>query len=221
MRKILVLLAVCLFVSGSMAFGDDLYPPPWRGDPLSYLVEWDSFVGDGSAPDSESSVDDNDPATFLYHAFSTHIDFDGEGWVAGNGSISNPGRDGSFACNVVNWVDWEPEKWLRIQIAYTPSVGGAPSIIDVLGNGADPPNGSGAGIIYDSAFLNRYDEGNYFYEDWIIMPNPDWEQIQVFVPMGTSVDQIVIDTVSLPEPSTLVLMCIGAFGLLLNIRRGR
>ncbi len=219
MRKVLVLLVVCLFVSGSMAFGDDLYPPEWRGDPLSYLVEWDSFVGP-SAPDSESSVDDSDPNTYLFDNWSTHLDFDGPGWIVSNGSLSNPGRDGSIACQVVNWVDWLPEKWLRVQIAYTPGDGGAPSIQGVIGYGEDDPHGSGD-IPHTSAFQTHYSESNYFYEDWIIWPNPDWEQVQVFVPMGTTIDQIVIDTVSVPEPSTFVLLCIGAFGLLLNVRRGR
>ena len=36
----------------------------------------------------------------------------------------------------------------------------------------------------------------YFFEDWVMRPNPDWEFINIFTPNGVSLHEVVIDTVS-------------------------
>ena len=217
---LLFLLSTC-----AVALAHDFAPPDYRGGQLSYYAEWDVFTngtfGTGIYTDAESSVDDNDPNTFLYNQFGTHLDFDaGGGWLltpAQGGGFWNPGRAGTFQAAVINWVDWLPEKHLRVQLTYTDGGNGAPTITDVSGYGADPPTGSGD-TPHGTIDVGRVDlDANHFYHDFIILPNPDFELIDFSLPMGTIVEQIVIDSISVPEPVGLGLMGVA----LLALRRRR
>ena len=63
----------------------------------------------------------------------------------------------------------------------------------------------------------------HFYSDIWMEPNPDWEQIVVTVPLGTVIVEVVVDSVSSPEPATLSLLAFGglAIGGWTLIRRRR
>jgi len=235
MRKLVVLSVVLLmFCAATPALADDLNPPGYRGAQLSYWAEWDLFNdGDfnGFFPDlgAENAVNDNDPATFFYQELGshglghTHLDFNLTGWAIapGGGGIYNPTQNASFQANTANWVDLWPEKQLRVQVAYTDALGnGPPVLIGVTGNGTAPPLGSGGDPHGAIGPVGGASQSGYFYEDWIIVPNPDWEAITFDLPMGTIVDQIVIVSVSppiIPEPAGL-----GLVGLaLLAVRKRR
>jgi hypothetical protein len=201
-----VLMLVC--VASSRA--DNLYAPPYAGDPLSYEAHWDFNTapnfGTGLPPDSEASTPGTGNET-LHGGFSTHIDLSGEWTWDGDSSILPVNDSGGMGVNVINWVDDEPLKLLRIQIYWSGLA--APVVLDVFGveqtlqlPGNRDDGFTGTGVIV---------------EDWEIEPNPDWEQIQIDVPGGTSIDQIDVHSVSLPEPASLVLM--GAAGLILLARR--
>ena len=217
MNKTLCLLVVLVFAGSALA--DDFAPPAFRGDPLSYQAEWDMFLNGtfatGIYTDFENSVDDTDPATTLHNVFFTHLDFDATpGWALvppQGGGFHNPTAPATFVANVVNWIDLLPEKLLRIQITFTDALGnGAPAITGI--DGAGPVSG---GDPHVSGLLNSVPvDPNHLYEDWFILPNPDWEQIQFDLPMGTVVEQLVIDTVSIPEPITMALMSLGGLALL-------
>ena len=221
MKRLVLIATVVLFVVNG-AWADDFYPPYYRGYPLSYLAQWDLFTrGDFSAgitPGLESSADDDDPATYLYDGIYTHLDFDStDGWALTplGGGIYNPQRDATFAANVINWVDWLPEKDLRVQLTYTDGGNGKPDVTEVTGYGpvsGGEPHTSGkmaSGRIGST-------RGWWIYD---INPNPDWEQIEFFLPQGTVIEQIVIDSISLPEPATLGLLLIGGLALLRGRRR--
>ena len=63
---------------------------------------------------------------------------------------------------------------------------------------------------------------SYFYDDWRVQPNPDWEQVVIYFSEGTFVDQVVVDTVSfVPEPSTAALGLCALIALArVRMRRG-
>ena len=235
MKKLIVLGVVLLMFAAAPALADDLNIPWYRGEPLSYHAEWDVFAHSanpaGFLADSESSV--GGPGTAeLYAQWNTHLDFtpsipvNPTGWTVvpsggdwGLTDLSTPVGN-SFVANVVNWVDYLPTKLLRVQVAYTDPGGGPPMITGVVGHGVDSPpapQGSGDTLHESELVFGDYSTPGYFYEDWVIHPNPDWEQVQFFLPFGTIVDQIVIDTISLPEPAGL-----GLVGLaLLAVRKRR
>ena len=54
-----------------------------------------------------------------------------------------------------------------------------------------------------------------------ITPQPDFEDFSFVFSGPTFVDEVYIGTHCVPEPSTTVLLCMGAFGLLLSARRRR
>ena len=239
MRRLIVLgVVLLLFCAAAPARADDLFPPSYRGAQLSYWAEWDLFNdGDflGFFPDvnQENAVDDDNPATTFYQGLGTHglghthLDFNLDGWAIapGGGGFYNPTQPASFVANVANWVDWLPEKQLRVQVTYTDGGNGAPVLTGVFGIEVAAPNGSlppgslqveTPGIPMGGLNAMGF-QGLYFYEDWIILPNPDWEAIEFDLPMGTIVNQIVIDTISVPEPAGL-----GWVGLvLLAVRKKR
>ena len=224
MRRILFLLVIAALVTPAVA--DDLFPPDFRYDPLWYYAEWDPFTnGDfnGFYADYEASQDDSDPNTTLHNGFNTHLDFDpSPGWAMapGGGGFYNPLTAATFVANVVNWIDWEPHKFIRIQVTYADMLGNGPPVITGALGYDVPTGGPYFGGLYGELrglVLGPFHE--YYYEDWIIEPNPDWEQIQFILPMGTIVEQIVIDTVSVPEPVTLLVMA--AAGLAILRRRSR
>jgi len=221
----------CLFLVAAMATSllpamADNFAPPWYVDkPLSYHAEWE--FANGPLPDGEidrDSESDGGPKNgeFLYDQFPTHIDVDGDGWVwdiaDGDGGMVNPGRDGSLAINAINWVDEEPEKLIRVQITY---IGLAPTVTGANGYEYDLYHGGGLsttdlGWFQADPTVNV--DPNHLYSDIMMWPNPDWEQIVVDVPMGTIIDEIVVDSISIPEPSAIVMMLATGGGIVF-IRR--
>lgn len=224
-NAMIVTCIVAILLPATAAVADDFAPPWYRGLPLSYEVEWElnnpPSPGElPSLPTFEDAVDDSDPATFMYDRFGTHIDYDfGDNWAYvpadGDGGVQVVNPDGaSLACNTINWVDDEPEKLIRIQITY---IGQAPVIDYVTGymtfyhGYPDPLPGNPESPRVDW-------DANHFYEDWIIFPNPEWEQIAISAAYGTIIDEIYIDTISLPEPASLLLL---GFGAVVVMRRRR
>jgi hypothetical protein len=142
--------------------------------------------------------------------------------VAWTGAISNGGYlatgpssvDRGLVFNVPNWIDTEPLKRVRIQVTYQ---GPAPST-EVIGSLGVP----GSSDNVTEVFIGRVPGTSpnlpagmsYFYDDWEVRPNPDWEQVVIRMLENTFVDQVVIDTVSyIPEPSGLALGIAGLTSL--------
>ena len=221
MRKCLALFVLLAFVTPVMA--DDLYPPAFRYDPLWYYAAWDEFVigdFDGFYADYLDFEDDSDPNTTLHDGFYTHLDFEPTpGWAMapGGGGFWNHFDEATFVANVVNWIDAEPHKFLRIQVTYLDTLSNGPPIItDAIGYYV-PDGGPYVGGLFEEfgpIVLDLVPLREYYYEDWIIEPNPDWEQIHFILPRGTIVEQIVIDTISIPEPATMSLLALGGLAVL-------
>lgn len=221
MKKLLLALVLMAIVTPAMA--DDFAPPEYRGWPLSYTAEWDVFTngtfGTGIYTDAESFTDDyDDPSTYLYNGFGTHIDFGPEGtWslTPPEGGGFHNTTDATFQASVVNWVDLMPEKWLRIQVTFNDVLLNGPPVVTGV-TGYSPVSGDGPHLSIPVASVPV--DSTHFYEDWIIIPNPDWEAIEFFLPAGTIVEQLIIDTVS-PEPASMSLLALGAVALLRRRRK--
>ena len=208
---VLALGTLALIVAALPATADDLFPPDFRGANRSTSAEWDFFTDQSPAPvlpDGTSvPLVTGDAAPLLDAAFPTgapHPSGQTFGDVSfntfSNGTyVGGPLGDGAIAFNVPNWIDNEPSKILRIQVTYT---GNQPTTAVFPSLGVP---GSGGGIT--AIRVDRVDipsspdlpaGTSYFYEDWQITPNPDWEQVVLFLANQSFVDQVVIDTVSGP-----------------------
>jgi hypothetical protein len=111
---------------------------------------------------------------------------------------------------IENWPDYEPVKHLRVQVTYN---GLAPSI-------------SGLSAIHQDGFFSTSTHvattpfaPNQLLFEYDIFPNPVFELFHLDVPPGTSIDQVVIDTISIPEPTTIGLMGFGALAFIKRSRR--
>ena len=187
------------------AGADDVVPPEWRGDGLYTFQEWEFMTPGAIPPDGEIP-------TFNPNGVPLMTPGSGVAWDPNfqtfglDGYVGNAGG-GSLLFAVPNYIDLEPEKFIRVQIngvwGVTP-----PSVASIAAVDNVEPNP----VIQFLASDERF-PGFHRWEDWLILPNPDSETIQIDVPSGAFVNQVIIETTSIPEPSGFVLL-LGA-GLML------
>lgn len=208
-------LSLCLISSllvGPSLRADDVAPPSYRGDPLSVYLVWNNvdLVGPPymALPDVAVYVDDNNPETYLFvgDTFLPILHLPPP-------DIPLPDLPRPYRIEIPNWVDDMPVKKGRIQITLAGPVDATLTRFDAFENGRllPPPSYSIAdGIL-----------GGTWIWDFEIRPNPDWEIFAFTVPGGTVVTQIVVDTVSVPEPGVIGLVSLGILGTLAVCRRPR
>lgn len=113
-----------------------------------------------------------------------------------------------------NFIDELPEKLMRIQLYFDGPVLAEDIFIDVFALDPMP-------VLWDIVGGSAGISNAHFF-DIEIHPNPDFEEILIFGnPLGNVVPgnllMIEIDTVSVPEPATLLLLGLG--GLVLRKKR--
>jgi hypothetical protein len=207
---------------------DDLNPPSWPrlgASNRSTSAEWD-FDDDGANP----LLPDGDTVPLIVGDFKPMLDaafpggaphpsgFASAGltYTGASGFLGTAVGGGTLAFNVPNWIDQEPFKFLRLQVTYTGTTPGT-GVFGSIGVSGGPEVTETPGPIVPGTA----GQSLYFYQDWTLQPNPDWEQVVLFVPAGTFIDQVVIDSIStVPEPSALALGMIGLFvmGVAMNSR---
>ena len=193
-KSMLFLLAgvSALLIMAPVVRADDINPPDYRDDPNSVRAHWMDF-GLGLELVDFVAVGEQYP---LSGGFPEFRDFD----------IVKE-------FHMPNFVDPLPLKRLRIQVTYS---GSEPMIFGVT---AEDPLGVESVTFVDRVYDIPQDPlQGYYYEDWEIVPNPDFEFVSILNLPGTIIHQVVIDTVSVPEPATLGLL---GFGALAVIRKRR
>jgi len=194
--------AVVMAFSWSIARGDDLTPPPYRGNPLSVNAQWNLHPGSTILNlTGWSWVDDTDPTTNLYPNFPP------DPQITPNGGI--------YQLQLPNWVDNMPVKYMRLQLAWA---GTNQLPFNIFSQGLDGTNLINATITGTSPLITT-SAGYYEYVDFTFLPNPDFERIGLQLPANNYLTQAVVDTVStVPEPATIGLLGLGALTM---IRRRR
>lgn len=223
MKRILILsIAVALLpFMADRAQADDFNPPPWRGDPLSVEAEWNFSTGiiTSYTPDFYNVIFGSQGEGL--DEYSTHIDGTGS-WVPdpdGAGPKSNGAAYTGFVIHLANFIDNEPYKDIRLQLTGYMAQGGQVGFFDdpQFDITATPMNNwipTGGGVQY-----NPVEDITRAWYDIRIWPNPDREDIWFNdVPSGVVIEQVRVDTISIPEPSSAMLIALIS-GLGLFVRR--
>ncbi len=200
-RYLLILVSAAFLVGIAVpAVADDFAPAPWRGDPLTYVAEWEFIYPDLTdlPPDYQNWVGDGIHEFNVNCYVHTHPQFvywEEDPTEPGDGRAytdSVPGHLDFFLCN---WFDDYQYKYIWVQITYGGM--GVPFIYEVVAPNeetntwTDPVFG---------IFLEGGAQGGYSVEFWYIPYNPDREYVNMEIPPYTWVDQVWIDTISTPYP---------------------
>lgn len=212
-----VVVACCLF---STAWADDVVPPPWRGDANTTFQEWEFLTNDNPAAPLAGNL--SNP----YGSPSAAITVGtlGSGWWAtyppiagGREGVWDIGQgDGQIVLTIPNSADTGPLTWkeVLVQIAYYKDLTGAPTI-DVPGASLSDSG---------SQLVETVPSWGQWWVDWSlwrIEPNPLEETIIISGndPNMSMIDQIVVDTQSVPEPASFLLMAFGGVSFLFRRRK--
>jgi len=198
-----------MVLAPAIVSADDFAPPPWdrpsAPNPFAITAEWE-FLSSANplAPDGPLT-DLTSGSGMVPGGISTaFILGDGsEFWSIGDGDgmWSFP-TTSTIHFELDNVLDTEPIKNIRMQITHSP---GALVLVDPLSSFNLAGNGSTADIPDVSFF-----DATHTLITWNMFPNPPWEEFDLIIPPGTEIDQVLVDTVSVPEPTSLVLCSIGA-----------
>lgn len=192
-RQLGFLLLATVFVASPVASADDAAPAPWRGAPNSVFAKFDLLSGPLPGP----------PAMFGY----------GGGYPLSplaplvTPPITTPAGELIYGIDLPNVIDQLPLKLIRIQYSWFggTSFGGHADTIaihPIPGGTVTHVGGVPPSILDPSAgILHRYD-------DFRIRPNPHAERFEVRFVMADP-RWVIIDTISIPEPSSLGLLAIG------------
>ncbi len=202
MKHLVLMLLVAGIVFPAVAMADDRNPPPWRYEPNTTFSHWDQWLG-ASGEKTESFAPDDEFNYLGESAQATSdapvvevIDYAGSEDVL---HIEDYGSYKGLVLTIPNYPDPNPYKEVVLQVVWHWD-GGPGYAIDPLGE------------MIDSQL--SYPLGNDWYYDyivWRIEPNPTSETITLTNEWGDLyIDQIVVDTICAPEPTTIGLVMIGA-----------
>ena len=215
-RKLHIVIATLALAVNAHA--DNIFPPDFVGDDPAFetFQEWE-FVTPGTViPDGELGFANSGGTPMATPGSGVLYDPLGAGlFPALDGYIGIAEADNTITFDVPNVPDDRPVKNLRIQINgdWTAALG-APTVSSLTATDSSGPTSSGF-VDSDNPF-----PGFHRWEDWDIFPNPDHETLVLTVPVGAMVSQVVIHTISIPEPATALLSSAPA-AFLLTRRRAR
>jgi hypothetical protein len=194
--KVLLALLVVSTV-GVGAWADDLNPPPWRGQPGTTFGRWEFLTPDPQPLPDVGNYPYGPPSTTITPGI-------GQNWLP-----MWEGREGVWPLSGEIFVDIPnrpeplPYKDIWIQLTWAQQ---APNVWPVV---SEVQFGVPATLINEVPL-----EGVWIHSTYKIRlePNPAWETI--LITGAVNVDELVIDTICAPEPTSLVLFGLGVFSVL-------
>jgi hypothetical protein len=186
---------------------DDIYPPPWqRGDPGTTYQAWD--FGTSANPSLGDTV---------YNPYGTPTaTINGGTWslfYGGHVGIWTLGASDSIDLFIPNTpLDTNNIKEVWTQVTWQPDAGPAPVVTVDYGSNS---------IVSTLQFTAPVGVGEWLQSVYLaeLLYNPASEN--VIITETGDVGQVVIDTICVPEPSSLALLALGAVSLLSYTLRKR
>jgi len=205
-----------LLLMNNQAWADDLFPPSWRSQPRTTLAEWDfTTAANPTPPDGTLTTVVGDSGGMPMAEMESDLVWDAV--FGGSWGPSGPGIpiNNLIFLEIPNWIDQEPVKFVQIQLTYQPGVD-SPHVIDMGQIGVNDVSNK----LSDSEMqIDPLDNLWHRTELWTIRPNPDSELIAIDVPRDSRVAQIVVDTISIPEPSCMALALLSLLATTRILRR--
>jgi hypothetical protein len=196
MRKVVVVL-VLAFVS-QVVTADDLFPPAWRGLPGSTWAEWEYMTPNPNPLPDAGFNPYGQPSTRIYPGVGQVY------WPELNGRQGVWPLSGEIWIDIPNRPEPGPYKDIYIQLTWEAQApGNRPFVMTTL-----PQQVNGA-LLQEIPLGGLWMHSIYTIR---LFPNPNWEQI--LITGGIDVDEVVIDTICVPEPMTLGLLTLGAVSVL-------
>jgi len=205
-RRLWVWLVVATTATGTATFADDLAPPPFRGQPHSVMAKFDLFGGAvPGGPSQYGTV----PGVYPLDQLAPFV----------GQPTTDPTRNALvYPIGLPNFIDPLPLKLIRVQYSW---FSGAPSggpLGDGLTDAILPSPGGSVQLVNSSPATLVPGTGNVYHrwDDFEIVPNPDSERFEIAF-IDADPRWIVIDTISLPEPSGFAAA--GVVALMAALRR--
>lgn len=213
MSRLMVWMVLGSILTPTMVWAHNLLPPPWHGQEGTTYQEW-RFDNDNDTlvvPEEMNNPYGNATAQITVGEF-------GSGWMAGGPpgweqeGFWDIGRDGSIVLDIDNSLEPLLYKEIWVQVTYLQGPSEQPGLTVI-----------GADFISQQTILVAPDPPSSWYlhqSRWRIEPNPDHEQIVLIGnPLwGSVIDQIVVHTICIPEPASIMLLLLGV-GAILRRRR--
>lgn len=224
-RSLIATMACVLFLAGGVV-AEDIHDAPWQTDPTD--PAWEG----GVPTHQEWSFDDE--SLFPGRCFPADPGFDNpfgcptasvpldSMWEVGDsptgeitGLIYLP-IAGTIDLQINNNPEPLERKELMIQITSSKAPDGINS------NPAATPVTPAPGPVGWYPNHPTAPDGSVWYtytSKWEIRPNPDQETISIDFPADTYVEEIVVDTICVPEPATMALLAVGGLAGVIRKRR--
>lgn len=201
--RLLVLTIMVLSVCAPV-IADDLNPPPWRGQPGTTFQKWEFMTPNPSPLPDAMNNPYGIPQTMVLPGFQQVW------WPELKGRMGVWPLSGSIETTIPNSPIANPWKDVWVQLTWSPQVPGGVVMVEERRFG---------GIFTEISRMPLGGEWFHSTYHFRIYPNPDWETI--FIWGSVDVDELVIDTQCVPEPSSLMVLAGSLFGLAGFIARRR
>jgi len=213
MRKLTLILSVVMLAGPALA--DDVLPPNWRGEEGSTFQEW-KF----DTPQQDQIEPGNDVSQWLPGTVVEHVEPDDQNPFYLESAYGREGvwpLSGWMRFHIINFPPQNEYKIVRVQVTWHIGDDTYPDEPELLF--FDPIPVEPIQDIQTPIYKKTWCQDDWYTSvyEWTIMPNPteEWFTIDGDI----LVDQVVVDTICVPEPATMGLMATGGLFALLRRRR--